>query len=218
MNCTQKNTTDSLWIAALVCICFCKNVQADSHETWYSQHQVSLGADLFQKHCAGCHGENAESVPHWKQPDDKNNYPPPPLNGSAHSWHHDLKVLRRTIRQGGARLGGVMPPFEAVLSEREIDAVIAYFQSLWPQDIYEKWSGRFRVDPLTAADQPDLTLLKQRLGNVQIQDPNPTPMNGMYEFKFKDKMLYLSRDGRFAFIGEMIDLKQGINLSKQNKD
>ncbi len=34
-----------------------------------------------------------------------------------------------------------MPPFNDKLSSDEIDAVIAWFQSLWPDEIYRVWSG-----------------------------------------------------------------------------
>lgn len=196
-------------------ICF-SSLQAGVVETWYSQEQVDQGTALFRIHCAVCHGHNAESIPNWKQLDANNNYPPPPLNGSAHSWHHDLPLLRKTIQHGGKRLGGVMPAFDQVLSAPEIDAVIAFFQSLWPQDVYQKWAIRFNVLASKPIHGPNLEFLKQRLGNIEIGPSTTTPMDGMYQLRFKDKMLYLSRDGRFAFIGEMIDLKTGINISKQN--
>ena len=102
---------------------------AASVDRWYSQQQVDSGNILFQKHCASCHGQNAESIPNWKQTDANGNYPPPPLNGSAHAWHHDLPLLQQTVREGGQKLGGLMPPFENVLSPQQIDMAIAYFQS-----------------------------------------------------------------------------------------
>ncbi len=33
-----------------------------------------------------------------------------------------------------------MPPFEDVLDEAEMLATIAYFQSLWADDIYDRWA------------------------------------------------------------------------------
>lgn len=205
----------TLWITFLYSIACFSSLQADVIERWYSQEQLNKGNHLFKKHCSVCHGHNAESIPNWKQLDANNNYPPPPLNGSAHSWHHDLPLLRKTIQQGGKRLGGVMPAFDQILSADEIDAVIAFFQSLWPQEVYQKWAVRFNMLPSKRIHEPNLAFLKQRLGNIDIGPSTTTPMDGMYQLRFKDKMLYLSKDGRFAFIGDMIDLKTGINISKQ---
>ena len=106
---------------------------------WYTAEQVNLGRELFVTHCAICHGENAEATPDWRKTDAAGNYPPPPLNGSAHAWHHPLAVLERTIAEGGVPLGGVMPGFSPILDSDETRATIAYFQSFWPDEIYAIW-------------------------------------------------------------------------------
>ena len=99
---------------------------AFASERWYSDDQVIRGEPLYRQNCAVCHGQNGEATLNWKQTDDNGNYPPPPLNGTAHTWHHDLDLLRRTIREGGARLGGLMPGFEDRLNANEIDSIIAF--------------------------------------------------------------------------------------------
>jgi len=66
-------------------------------------------------------------------------YPPPPLNGSAHAWHHPLTTLKTVIREGGEPLGGVMPAWQGILSEDEITSAIAAFQSYWSDEIYQRW-------------------------------------------------------------------------------
>jgi mono/diheme cytochrome c family protein len=109
---------------------------------WYSEAQVEQGARVFAEHCAQCHGLNAEATPHWRTANPDGTYPPPPLDGTAHAWHHSLDVLRRQIRIGGIPLGGVMPPFAETLGAAEIDAAIAYFQSKWSDEIYAIWEER----------------------------------------------------------------------------
>jgi mono/diheme cytochrome c family protein len=109
---------------------------------WYTQSQVDLGKTVFSDNCARCHGAKAQGTDKWRTPLPDGNYPPPPLNGSAHAWHHPLKGLQTTLREGGARFGGTMPGFGNTLSEDEQDAAIAYFQSLWTQDIYQMWLQR----------------------------------------------------------------------------
>lgn len=107
---------------------------------WYTAEQVAQGEVLFATHCASCHGEQAQGLAEdWRKTDANGNYPPPPLNGSAHAWHHALVVLEDTIAAGGADLGGVMPGFAETLSKDEAQVTIAYFQSLWSDDIYARW-------------------------------------------------------------------------------
>jgi len=102
--------------------------------------QVANGAAVFRTHCATCHGDRAQGVFNWQQPGKDGKYPPPPLDGSAHAWHHPMAALKDVIRNGTLRLGGNMPPWRDKLTDAEIEAAIAYFQSLWPAEIYQAWA------------------------------------------------------------------------------
>ena len=108
---------------------------------WYTASQVSKGEALFDAHCVSCHGPRASGLADdWRKTDSAGNYPPPPLNGTAHAWHHPLEMLEKTLAEGGAEFGGLMPGFSASLTRDERLASIAYFQSLWPAEIYTKWA------------------------------------------------------------------------------
>ncbi len=113
---------------------------------WYTQEQVQHGYALFQTHCASCHKRDASGTPNWKEPDAQGRLPPPPLNGTAHAWHHPLALLRRIVRNGGIPMGGSMPPFKEKLSAEQIDAILAWVQSHWSDRIYAAWS---RIDRRT---------------------------------------------------------------------
>ena len=106
---------------------------------WYTPDEVAKGKTLFLSHCASCHGQSAEGTTDWRTTDANGNYPPPPLNGSAHGWHHPLSSLEQTIARGGAQFGGVMPGFSGTLSEDEVRATISYFQSFWSNGVYDRW-------------------------------------------------------------------------------
>ena len=108
---------------------------------WYTAIQVVSGEALYQTHCAICHASDASATVEWRTPDAAGNYPPPPLNGTAHTWHHPLEVLDNTIGNGGIAFGGVMPGFAEALNEEERMSIIAWFQSLWFDDIYERWQS-----------------------------------------------------------------------------
>lgn len=107
---------------------------------WYQAQQVTRGAEVFRQNCAACHGANAEGAPNWQKPGADGKYPAPPLNGTAHAWHHPIASLQDTIRNGTARLGGSMPPWKDKLSEADIEAAIAWFQSHWPDELYATWA------------------------------------------------------------------------------
>jgi mono/diheme cytochrome c family protein len=101
---------------------------------------LARGGDLYIRHCASCHGNRAQGAPGWEKPGADGRYPPPPLDGSAHAWHHPMVALKQTIRDGTQRIGGSMPAWRGRLSEPDIEAIIAWFQSTWPDEIYRAWA------------------------------------------------------------------------------
>jgi len=121
----------------------CNKGQEAQVERWYTPAQVAMGQGLFQQNCAACHGDRAQgTVTDWNQPLADGSYPPPPLNGTAHAWHHPLSALKYTIREGGVKMGGKMPGFGARLSAQEQEAIIAYVQNFWNDQIYSAWLMR----------------------------------------------------------------------------
>ncbi|MCP5429033.1 MAG: cytochrome c [Chromatiaceae bacterium] len=147
-----------LWLAAAgLALAACEQSQEDAkarwtdsaapagapvQPRWYAQEQVAAGASLYRENCASCHKENAEGTPDWKTPDVNGKLPPPPLNGTAHAWHHPLEVLRTVVRRGGAPVGGSMPAFADKLDQAQIDAILAWVQSHWSDEIYAIWKER----------------------------------------------------------------------------
>ena len=194
-------------------------------DRWYTAEQTAAGAPLYAKNCAGCHGQSGEATPNWRETDEQGQYPPPPLNGTAHTWHHSMDVLRRTINEGGASVGGSMPAFGGVLKSAEVDAVIAYVQSLWPDEIYQTWAkahlteGGSSTDALTD-DQK--TAITARLANMlrpetPISGPEQTPLDGIYEVNAGGQFVYLDASGRYGLVGNLIDLDTGQNLTEAKR-
>jgi len=109
---------------------------------WYTQSQVAAGNEQFQAHCAVCHKSDAQGTQNWKKRLADGSLPPPPINGTAHAWHHSMEVLLRTIDQGGVPLGGTMPAFKDKLSDSDKRAVIAFIQSFWSDEVYQVWTQR----------------------------------------------------------------------------
>ena len=224
--------TKYLFTTLVTCFLFLSATAQADNGRWYSSDQHDKGELLFQQNCASCHGANAELSIDWKKTDSNGKYPPPPLNGTAHAWHHSLQQLKQTIKLGGVPLGGVMPAFESKLSDSNIDAIISYFQSKWPEQTYRKWSARFNIEDQNAEivdqvsvagvteaveifDQSDIArLLKLRLGTENITTPVETSVKGVYQTQFGGKFGYLIENGRYVFIGEMFDLERAQNLTE----
>ena len=114
--------------------------QAGAAERNYKPEHLEAGQQLFTTHCAVCHGDNAEGrVKNWQEPGADGKLPPPPLNGTAHTWHHSTSALHQTIMQGTLKIGGSMPPFAGKLGEAESLQIIYWLTSLWPDELFEAW-------------------------------------------------------------------------------
>ncbi len=101
--------------------------------------QISRGQLLYERHCAVCHGVNGEGAPQWRRRDAEGFYPPPPLDGSGHAWHHSLPLLKQMILEGSPVGEGRMPAWRDKLTVSEVEAIIAWFQSRWPDRVYAAW-------------------------------------------------------------------------------
>lgn len=102
--------------------------------------QVARGHAVYAKHCMECHGENGKGQPgDWRIRDAEGRFPPPPLDDSAHAWHHPTAVLLEVIRDGSPGGAGNMPAWRGKLSEAEMQDVVAYIKSLWSDEVYRLW-------------------------------------------------------------------------------
>lgn len=108
---------------------------------WYARDRVDRGAGLFAASCAGCHGTDAQGTFAWRKKGEDGKFPPPPLNGTAHAWHHPLLALASQIKFGASGGRGNMPGFAGTLSDEQVLDVIAWIQSRWPDEIYSQWQN-----------------------------------------------------------------------------
>ncbi len=102
--------------------------------------QVESGRQVYEQHSAGCHGKEGKGQPgDWRVKRANGMYPPPPLDDSAHAWHHATPVLRKAIEEGSPPGMGDMPPWKGKLTDRQIDDLIVYIKSLWSDEVYRHW-------------------------------------------------------------------------------
>lgn len=102
--------------------------------------QVARGKAVYERHCLECHGTGGQGQPgDWRIRDADGHFPPPPLDDSAHAWHHPTAVLLEVIREGSPGGQGKMPAWEGKLTEQQMQDVVMYIKSLWSEEVYRLW-------------------------------------------------------------------------------
>ncbi len=148
MNTYAKCSVIALFVGSLLSACSeqaeqTSHVMAESNkpiaQRVSDRELLEKGENLYKRHCAVCHGQFADGDPGWRQRDAEGFFPAPPLDGSGHAWHHSTDWLRQMILHGSAPGQGKMPAWNTQLTERDADAIIFWFQSLWPEKVYATW-------------------------------------------------------------------------------
>lgn len=108
-------------------------IAMDSKTARFAQGRV-----LYGIHCAKCHGKNLEGQPNWQTPLANGRLPAPPHDKTGHTWHHTDKALAGITKLGlkpfaGDNYESDMPAFGSILSDEEIEAILAYIKSTWPE-------------------------------------------------------------------------------------
>jgi mono/diheme cytochrome c family protein len=120
--------------------------QAVNAERRYDAAQLQRGAALYRQYCARCHGDKGQGkVLPWNVRQADGFYPPPPLDDSAHAWHHPTTVLVRVVREGSPPGQGKMPGWKDRLGEAEIVDVVVYVTSLWSDEKYQLWFAQIET-------------------------------------------------------------------------
>jgi mono/diheme cytochrome c family protein len=105
---------------------------------------VASGKQVYERHCASCHGVKLEGQPDWRTRDASGRLPAPPHDATGHTWHHPDEVLFRIVKEGLAKTANLpdyqsaMPVYAGVLSDAEIVAALSYIKANWPPDIRRK--------------------------------------------------------------------------------
>src|SRR5262245_48882654 len=99
--------------------------------------QLALGAPIYARECAVCHGARLEGQPNWRERLPNGRMPAPPHDESGHTWHHPDAVLFGITKSGlvppyaPAGYPSDMPAFGGKLSDQEIRDVLAFIASHW---------------------------------------------------------------------------------------
>lgn len=119
-----------------------KKDSGSKKEVELSPVMISKGEKLYNTNCVKCHGVKgvgerpddiyAPSDVYIKDEDGKSVALPvaPPLNDSAHAWHHTDEALVDVILNGSPR-NPRMIQWKTMLSEDDAKSLLAYIKSLW---------------------------------------------------------------------------------------
>jgi len=92
---------------------------------------VAKGEALFQEYCQSCHGERGVGErPNDMYAKDEFGFVAPPLDDSAHGWHHSDQGIVETILNGSER-NERMIAWKETLSRDDAENLVAYIKSLW---------------------------------------------------------------------------------------
>ena len=102
------------------------------------REDVVLGARLYAEHCAACHGKNFwRGSPTGCRRLPSGRLPAPPHDASGHTWHHSDQQLFTITKEGMSAIvadyESDMPAFREVLTDDEINAILAFIKSTWPE-------------------------------------------------------------------------------------
>lgn len=101
---------------------------------------VAQGRQVYEVHCASCHGTKLEGQPDWRTRLPNGRMPAPPHDADGHTWHHPGSVLFGIVKEGVQKYAPAgyqsdMPAYAGVLSDKEIVAVLSYIKSTWPTEV-----------------------------------------------------------------------------------
>jgi mono/diheme cytochrome c family protein len=103
---------------------------------------IARGKIIYESYCVSCHQVNLIGAENWKGVDEDGHRKAPPLNGTGHTWHHDDATLHNIIKYGLVKLvknyEGKMLGYEDNLKDKDIDSVLSYIKSFWPDDVYQQ--------------------------------------------------------------------------------
>ncbi len=111
----------------------------DGGKTWttFENHEkttlaaVTRGQQLFEENCQACHGARGVGErPKDMYAEDEYGFVAPPLDNSAHGWHHSDLGIVETILNGSER-NKRMIAWKQKLSREDAENILAYIKSIW---------------------------------------------------------------------------------------
>ena len=97
---------------------------------WDSAARIESGKNSYNEYCVKCHGVEGSGEP-AENIAGTDLSPAPPLNDTAHAWHHSNQDLLKTILEGSSQENSRMEAWKDILSKTDAENVLGYIKSLW---------------------------------------------------------------------------------------
>ncbi len=121
----------ALLVVAGLLVSACGSSTAGSTPEGLDSVRIDEGRALYEQNCATCHGLDLEGDPNWRSRGEDGNYPPPPQDGSGHTWHHSDQLLVDIVLRGSGLANSGMPQYAGLLTEDQVLSILEYFKSTW---------------------------------------------------------------------------------------
>jgi len=110
-----------------------KSWKSTEGQAYATAERIAAGAVLFEDNCAGCHGEKGVGeFPEDMYKLDENKLPAaPPMDDSAHAWHHPDDQMIETILNGSPRNERMLAWKDNGITRENAESLVAYIKSLW---------------------------------------------------------------------------------------
>lgn len=146
-------------LRSLAVLAFCAFLTATppANAFFHDVPDVERGRAVYAENCAVCHGANLEGQPEWQSARADGTFPAPPHDETGHTWHHGDAMLLDYIRRGGqavldemgVEFASGMPGFAGNLSDDDINAVLDFIKSTWPDSVRATQDERSRAEALS---------------------------------------------------------------------
>jgi mono/diheme cytochrome c family protein len=104
---------------------------------WQKAERRTVGRQVYAERCAACHGKDLEGQPNWKTRLPNGRLPGPPHDATGHTWHHSDAELFLITKKGMVAIvpdyESDMQGFEDVLTDAQIQMVLDFIKSTWPE-------------------------------------------------------------------------------------
>lgn len=111
--------------------------QAGTPSRWFTNAQLARGKTIYDLNCTECHGERGQGNYGKGGRATTQATAPSALNGSGSIVEQSLTDMVGAIDRG---FDPGMPAFKKLLTNEEKLLVIAYYQTFWPQESYDRWA------------------------------------------------------------------------------
>ena len=136
---TQRRRLALAWMAVMAI-----GAAGCGERSTHDPYALMEGQGIYNAESAACHGAKLEGQANWQTRRPDGRLPAPPHDITGHTWHPPRQQLAAIVKFGlvpphaPPGYASDMPAFAGKLTDAQIDNVLAWIESQWPQEILER--------------------------------------------------------------------------------